>query len=87
MPQRQAQQIIVRALVVGSVLCTVVGAVLGLAVEPILGLIAVVGITDFGLAWAFSTGKLRAPGAAVSDELAPGDASEDPSYNPYPRED
>lgn len=78
MPQRSPQSILVLALVGSGVLTIVVSIVLALTVDPILVLIGVVGIIDFGLAWAYASGKLGAPRPQVAHDLAPGGASQDP---------
>jgi hypothetical protein len=67
--------------------------VLAVAVDPLLALIALIGVLDLVIARGFATGRLGTPPTVapiepeMSDELAPGDASQDPSYNPYARED
>lgn len=68
-PQRSPQSIIGPALMTSGVLTVVVGVVLALAVEPVLALIAVVGIIDFGLAWAYATGRLGSPRPQAADDL------------------
>ena len=55
--------------------------VLALVVEPYLIAIALVGLVDFVLARMFASGRLGSGGAAAPE------AGEDPSYNPYARED
>jgi hypothetical protein len=89
---RTGTPIVARVLVLSGVATIVVAAVLGIVVDPLLALIALIGVADLIVARGFSTGRLGTPRATaaepeMSDELAPGDASRDPSYNPYARED
>ena len=93
MNRRTGQPIVVQVLLVSGIATIVVAGVLAVAVEPLLTLIALIGVLDLVIARGFATGRLGAPPTAapiepeMSDELAPGDASQDPSYNPYARED
>ena len=87
MPEAAAKKITVRALVASGVLMVVAGTALALAVDPLLGLITLVGAIDLVLAWAFATDRLGTPGAAVAEDGTPIDPAQDPSYNPYARED
>jgi hypothetical protein len=90
---RTGTPIVARVLVLSGIATILVAAVLGIVVEPLLALIALIGVADLIVARGFATGRLGAPRATaaaepeMSDELAPGDASRDPSYNPYARED
>jgi hypothetical protein len=94
MSQRSGQPIVAASLVVTGVASIVAGIVLAVAVDPLLGLIALIGVLDLALAWAFATGRLGGRTAGVSDPTQ-GEASADPSpdpaadpsYNPYARED
>jgi hypothetical protein len=90
---RAGNPIIVPVLVVSGIATIVVAGVLGIVVDPLLAFIALIGVADLVVARGFATGRLGTPPAAAAaetemrDELAPGDASRDPSYNPYARED
>jgi hypothetical protein len=75
--------LVARVLVISGVATIVVAVVLGIVVEPVLFAIAGVGILDLVLARAFASGRL---GSADGDAAEPA-PSEDPSYNPYARED
>jgi hypothetical protein len=77
------QERIARALVISGVATIVVAVVLAVAIDPVLGAIALLGIVDFVLARMFASGRLGSSPAAG----APADPTEDPSYNPYARED
>jgi hypothetical protein len=77
------QTIVARALAISGVATIVISVVLAFAVEPVLGAIALVGIIDLALARAYATGRLGSGGGAA-DAAPPG---EDPSYNPYAKED
>jgi hypothetical protein len=91
--RRTGKPIIVQVLVVSGIATVVVAGVLGVVVDPLLALLALIGVVDIIVARGFATGRLGTSSAAaptepeVSDGLAPGDASQDPSYNPYARED
>jgi hypothetical protein len=90
---RPGKPVIARVLVISGIATIVVAGVLAVVVDPLLALIALIGVADLIVARGFATGRLGTPpGAApaeteMADELAPGDASRDPSYNPYARED
>jgi hypothetical protein len=85
--------IVAQVLVVSGIATIVVAGVLAVVVDPLLAFIALIGVVDLIVARGFATGRLGTPATAapiepeMSDELAPGDASQDPSYNPYARED
>jgi hypothetical protein len=91
--RRAGKPIVAQVLVVSGIATIVVAAVLGIVVDPLLALIALIGVADLIIARGFATGRLGTPPSAaqaeteMTDELAPGDASRDPSYNPYARED
>jgi hypothetical protein len=92
-PQNNRRTLAV-ALVAGGFVAVAVGIILGLAVDPILFAIAAFGLIDFVLASLFSSGRLgsatydQRPGEPLQDpDLAAGEATDDPSYNPYARED
>lgn len=87
MDQSVPNSVLVKVLVGSGLFTIAVGVVLALTMDRILLVIALVGLVDFGLARAYATGKLGSPGQQVTEDLAPGDASSDPSYNPYARED
>lgn len=89
MSPRSGQPIIARFLTISGIVTIVIAAVLAVAVEPLLALVALIGVIDLALARGFASGRLGAPapGAEIAEELAPGDASRDPDYNPYARED
>ena len=75
--------LVARALFISGIATIVVAAVLAVVVEPVLGAIALVGIIDLVLARAFASGRLGSgDGAAGVPE-----AGEDPTHNPYARED
>ena len=78
------------SLFIGGLVTIGLAIVLGATVEPLLYLIALTAIIDFALAWFYATGRLGAPDQARREtELANKQAmaAEDPSYNPYARED
>jgi hypothetical protein len=77
---RSGQPLVARALMLSGLVTIAAAVVLALVVEPFLIAIALVGLVDFVLARAFASGRLGSGGAAPE----PG---EDPSYNPYARED
>jgi len=92
--QRSGQQIVVPVLVGSGLAGIAAGAVLAFVVDPLLALIALAGVLDLGLAWAFGTGRLGAYTGGGSESLEreasvepSADPAEDPSYNPYARED
>lgn len=94
MDRRAGNPILVPVLVVSGIATIILAGALAVVVDPLLALIALIGIMDLIVARGFATGRLGTPRgaaakgvAAISDELAPGDASQDPSYNPYARED
>ena len=75
-----------RIMVLSGVVTIVAGLFLGALVWTPLYAIAALAIVDFGLAWAYANGKMNVAGGggAPAPEPEPG---EDPSYNPYARED
>ena len=75
--------LVARALFISGIVTIVVAVVLAVVVEPVLGAIALVGIIDLVLARAFASGRLGSGGGAAGSP----DPGEDPSYNPYARED
>ena len=75
--------LVARALFISGIATIVVAVVLAVVVDPVMGAIALVGVIDLALAWAFASGRLGSTGGAAD---AP-EAGEDPSYNPYARED
>jgi hypothetical protein len=91
--RRTGKPIVAQVLVVSGIATIVVAGVLAVVVDPLLAFIALIGVVDLIVARGFATGRLGTPRASaptepeVSDRLGPGDASQDPSYNPYARED
>jgi hypothetical protein len=92
--RRAGKPIVAQVLLVSGIATMVVAGVLAVVVDPLLAFIALVGVADLIVARGLATGRLGTPRAvaaegeaAISDELALGDASQDPSYNPYARED
>lgn len=93
-------RLLVISLVTGGMITIAVAILLGATVSPALYAIAVIGLIDFALAWAYSTGR-RGPLAVAgreSETAGVGRESEtagtaafraqaDPSHNPYARED
>jgi hypothetical protein len=69
---------------ISGVITIIVSIVLGILVTPIVFVGVVVGLIDLGLATAMSRGWIGGtkPGGDVETR-----AEEDPSYNPYARED
>ncbi len=87
MDQPVPSSVLVRVLVGSGLFTIAVGVVLALTVDPILAVIALVGLIDFGLARAYATGKLGRPESQLAEDSGSTDASQDPSYNPYARDD
>ena len=75
--------LVARVMVISGIATIVIAIVLGIVVEPVLFAIAGVGILDLVMARVFASGAL---GSASGDATGPA-AGEDPSYNPYARED
>jgi hypothetical protein len=90
-PEQQTIRILTMALVLGGLFTIGVAVYLGAAVDSVLYLVALVGLADFFVAWAFATGKIGALARRRRDAEASGDVvaevEQDPSYNPYARED
>lgn len=95
-PAQRNRQLVANSLVASGLLLIVAGVGVGIAVDPVFLAIAAVGVADLGLAWAFRTGRLgagsaaEAPTASAPDtgpDAAAREATDDPSYNPYARED
>ena len=97
-PTQQSRTVIVRALVASGFGLIAAGILVGLWQGPVFLLIAVLGVADLVLAWAFHTGRLGGAGVGAqtipaTDQPADGpdvvarEATDDPSYNPYARED
>jgi len=97
-PTQQSRSVLVRTLVASGLLMITAGVIIGVAVGPVFLLIALVGLVDIVLAWAFQTGRLGGAGVGAqtipaTDQPAAGpdviahEATDDPSYNPYARED
>jgi hypothetical protein len=85
------QEIVARTLVFSGVATIVVAVVLAVVVEPYLIAIALVGLLDFAMARMFSSGRWGGAGVQAATEegssAEPADPTQDPSYNPYARED
>ncbi len=90
-PEAQAARLVAFALVLGGLFTIGVAVYLGSAIDSVLYLVALVGISDFAVAWAFATGRIGPLARRRSDAEAGGDVvaemERDPSYNPYARED
>jgi hypothetical protein len=90
---RSGKPIVAQVLVISGIATIVVAGVLAVVVDPLLAFIALIGVVDLIVARGLATGRLGTPANAapiepgMSDQLAPGDASQDPPYNPYARED
>jgi hypothetical protein len=87
----QSVRVMALSLAIGGVFTVAVAIFLGATVDPVLYAIALLSLVDFGLAWAYGTGRV-APVARARRELEESgqvtEAAElDPSYNPYARED
>ena len=83
---------VARALVISGVVTIGVAVVLAVALEPYLIAIALVGLVDFVLARMFASGRLGGSGVQAAteepaDAAEPADPTQDPTYNPYARED
>ena len=90
-PEQQAIRILTMALVLGGLFTIGVAVYLGSAIDSVLYLVALVGLADFVVAWAFATGRIGPLAQRRRDAESAGDLSaelqQDPSYNPYARED
>lgn len=77
------------SLTIAGVLTIVVAVLLGATIEPLLYLIALSAIFDFALAYAYATGRLGSGSGAGDPAGASAQTvqAEDPTYNPYARED
>jgi hypothetical protein len=94
-PAQQSRRVLVAALVTGGFVAIAVGVFVGIWLGPAYFAVALVGLVDFALAWMFSSGRINS--AAYSPHLgqppapdpdrAAHEATDDPSYNPYARED
>jgi hypothetical protein len=94
-PTQQSRRILVNSLIAGGVLMVAVGIFVGLWQGAAFFLLAVVGLIDLALAWAFASGRIGLSGASVvgaseppatGPDVAVQEATDDPSYNPYARE-
>jgi hypothetical protein len=85
-PERTARTLAL-VLTIAGVVTIVVGVVLGAIVTPLLYLIALSAIFDFALAYAYATGRIGTGDQVTATPEGPQAAGEDPSYNPYARED
>lgn len=95
-PEAGNTRALVISLVVGGIITLAVGILLGATVSAALYLIAIASVFDFGLAWAYHSGRLDSRLGPTAqrrrrDAETSGDAGSiaesDPSYNPYARED
>jgi hypothetical protein len=89
-PARTPTRPLAISLTIAGVLTLIVGIVLGATVEPLLYVVALSAVIDFALAYGYATGRLGAADQARRDtEVANEQAmlAEDPSLNPYARED
>ncbi len=95
-PAQQSRKVLVNSLVASGAVLIAAGIFVGLWQGPVFFLIAGVGLIDLALAWAFASGKLGLSGAnvvqaseqpATGPDVAAHEATDDPSYNPYARED
>ena len=89
--EQRPERIVALSLVMGGVITIAIAVFLGATVEPFLYAIAILALLDFAFAWAFGTGKIGPAAQRRSESEASGDAAtvaaDDPSYNPYARED
>ena len=90
-PEAAARRTLVLSMVGGGIVVIAVAIYLGAAISPGLYALAAFALIDFGLAWAFATGRMgpgaqRRREAEASGNLA-AETELDPSYNPYARED
>jgi hypothetical protein len=90
-PQANAVRTLAMSMVLGGLFTIGLAVYLGSAVSSALYLIALVGLVDFVVAWAFASGKIGPLAQRRREAEASGDAASlaqgDPSYNPYARED
>ena len=90
-PADASIHILALSLIVAGVVTIAIAIFLGATVSSGLYAIAAVSIIDFGLAWAYGTGRLGPAAERRREAKAAGDtataAEIDPSYNPYARED
>ena len=75
--------LVARVMVISGIATIVVAVVLGIVVEPVLFAIAGVGLLDLVMARVFASGRLGSAGGDAAEPVA----GEDPSSNPYARED
>jgi Flp pilus assembly protein TadB len=85
--QQGAGRSMARILVLTGAATIVLGIVLGALVWAPLYAIAALALVDFGLAWAYSNGRMRVASGGSAPAPGAADPSADPSYNPYARED
>jgi hypothetical protein len=97
-PVQQSRTVLARALMATGFGFLVAGIALAIWAGPVFLFISAIGLIDFILAWAFSAGHLGGAGVGIqtipaSDQPDTGpdviasEASDDPDYNPYARED
>ena len=79
------------SIAIGGVITIAVAIYLGASVSSALYLIALVGVVDFFVAAAFATGRIGPLAQSRREAEASGSAvtevGQDPTYNPYARED
>jgi hypothetical protein len=89
--ETRPERLVALSLVIGGLITIAVAVFLGATIEPFLYAIALVAVIDFAFAWAFGTGRIGPAAQRRRDAEASGDvsavAADDPSYNPYARED
>ena len=96
-PAAQSRRVLVNSLVATGLLLVVVGVIVGIWQGAVFFLIAAVGALDLVVAWAFASGRIGLSRANVvpptgaepeaGPDVAAHEATDDPSYNPYARED
>lgn len=78
-------------LYLSATITVVAGIVLGFVVAPALFAIVIVGLFDFAFAWLLASGRIGPDAQRRRAAAAEGDAAavaeDDPSFNPYARED
>lgn len=89
--ERQQTRLLGLSLTISGVLTIAVAVFLGATVDSVLYAIALVGLVDFGFAWAYGSGRIGPAARRRREAEQTGDAAQiaaaDPGYNPYARED
>jgi hypothetical protein len=87
----RSRRILLQSLIAAGILMVVAGVIAGLWLGPEFFLIALVGLVDFALAWAFASGRLRLtrddlpepPSQPDAEPVALADEeTDDPYYRP-----